>query len=144
MARTANRFIASDGTAYDWQINHDEEEVFGKRRTIEHTASVAGFGVARQQGEDAPAAIRLSGKILHQAQVTQFDYWMARCRYETVHFRDFAGDEYEVVITAFEPKRVRTIANPRDRANAPLWYWTYTMEMEVIRVISGSRTWVNA
>ena len=144
MARLSNRFIAGDGSFYDWPVNHDEEESFGKRRNIEHTASVSGWGLARQQGDDAPAVIRLSGKILHQAQVTQFDYWMAVTRYQTIHFRDFAGEEYEVIITAFEPKRVRTLFNPRDRVNAPLWYWTYVMEMEVLTVVSGSRTWMNA
>lgn len=144
MARTANRFTASDGTTYDWHVNHDEEENFGKRRNIEHTANVSGWGLIRQQGDDSPVVIRLSGKILHRAQITQFDYWMARCRYESIHFRDFAGEEYEVIITAFEPKRVRTLFNPRDQTNAPLWYWTYTMEMEVLRVVSGSRIWMNA
>jgi hypothetical protein len=145
MARVANRFTAADGTFYDWLVNHDEEDAFGRERNIEVTATVAGAtgNLVRQQGDDSPPRLRLSGKILHQSQVIQMDYWMLRTRYETIHFRDFAGDEYEVIITSFQPKRIRTIKNPRDPA-APLWYWSYTLEMQVIRAIAGARVWMGA
>lgn len=145
MARIANRFTASDGTIYDWQVNHDEEDEFGRTRNIEHTATVAGAtgDIVRQQGDDSPAVIKLSGTILHEAQVTEFDAWMLRTRFETIHFRDFTGDEYEVIITSFLPKRVRTLKNPRD-PTAPLWYWKYSMEMDVIHVLSGARGWMGA
>lgn len=139
MARTANRFTASDSTTYDWLINHDEEEAFGRARNIEHTALLKGTGLVIQQADDGPLLIKVSGTIFHTSQIQAFDSWFARTRTETIHFRDFAGDVYEVIITAFQPKRQRTLRNPRD-ASAPLWYWKYTMEMEVLTIVSGTRT----
>lgn len=139
MARTANRFIASNGATYDWLINHDEEEALGRTRNIERTALLKGTGLVLQQADDGNLQIKVSGTIFHKSQVMAFDTWMKRTKTETIHFRDFAGDEYEVVITSFQPKRQRTLLNPRDPGNAPLWFWKYTMEMEVIAIVSGTR-----
>lgn len=142
MARTPNRFTASDDTYYDWHVNHDEEDSFGKTRTYEHTALLKGTGLVIQQGDDQPMQIKVSGTIFHRAQIEAFDAWMAWTKVETIHFRDFAGDEYEVLITSFQPKRVRTLLNPRD-SGAPLHYWKYSLEMEVVEIISGDRAMAN-
>jgi hypothetical protein len=63
--------------------------------------------------------------------------WYTKCETRSIYFTDFAGDSYEVLITAFHPKRLRTMRNPRD-PGARLWYWTYTIEMMVLAVRSGA------
>jgi hypothetical protein len=138
VARTPNRFTASNGATYDWTVNHDEEESFGKTRNVEATALLKGGGMVLQQADDGPLVITVSGTIFHVAQIQAFDWWMAWTKQQTIHFTDFAGDVYEVIITSFQPKRQRTLRNPRD-PSAPLWYWKYTLEMHVITVISGTR-----
>jgi hypothetical protein len=65
--------------------------------------------------------------------------WWKLCETQTIYFKDFSGDEYEVIITEFLPVRERTIKNPRDYANAPYWFWKYDIAMEVIAIRSG--TW---
>jgi hypothetical protein len=139
MARSPNVFTAADGTSYAWPINHDAEDAFGKTRNLEHTALLKGSGLVIQQGDDGPLTIKVSGAILHKAQVQAFDAWFERCRTETIHFTDFAGDSYEVMITSFTPTRQRTLRNPRD-PSIPLHYYKYNLEMEVIQVLSGSRS----
>lgn len=136
MAR--NRFTdPATNDTYDWQINHSEEESFGKTRNIEHTAPTSGTGLVKQQSDDGPLVIKVKGVMLHKAQVQEFINWWKVTHSRTIYFKDFTGDEYEVLITSFLPLRKRTIRNPRDFANAPLWYWEYELEMEVITVRSG-------
>lgn len=137
MAR--NLFIdpAGNRPTYPWQINHSDEDEGGKARSIEESANTGGTGLVKQQADDQPIIFNYSGTILHKAQLVEFWAWFQLCATQTIYFTDFAGDEYEVLITAFKPTRHRTIRNPRDFANAPLWYWKYTISIEVIRVISG-------
>lgn len=126
---------------YSWTINYSEEEGFGKRRNIERTATTSGIGVVRQQGSDEPLSIRVTGVILHHAQhqaMIQF-YTVGRSR--TIIFEDFEGSRFEVLPVEFQPRRVRAAHNPRD-PDARLHYWTYTLELDVFRVLSGP--WVGA
>jgi hypothetical protein len=138
MARTPNRFTDPwTGSYYDWPINHSEEEAFGKTRNIDHTAPTSGLGLIRQQGDDTPMAVKLSGTIFHKAQHQAFIGWLEKSRTQTIYFRDFTGETFEVIVTAYQPTRQRTIRNPRDFANAPYHYWHYTLEMDVVRFIDG-------
>lgn len=139
MARNIFTDPSGDRPAYSWAINHSDEAEFGKERTIEHSANTGNTGLIKQQNDDSPLVMQLNGTILSQAQHVEFIEWWKICKNHTIFFEDFAGDEYEVVITAYKPTRQRTIRNPRDYANAPLWYWKYELKLEVIRVISG--TW---
>ena len=142
MAR--NRFTnPSNGDYYDWQINHTEEEEVNKARSIEHGANSANTGLVKQQSDDQPLVLSYRGTILHKAQLEEFWGWFQLTKTQTIYFTDFAGDEYEVIITDFKPQRQRTIKNPRDFANAPLWYWTYAISMEVVRVIAGTMAGVS-
>lgn len=125
-------------TFYDWHVNHSEEESFGRTRNIEHTAPTSGHGLIRQQGDDAPMTIRLSGTIFHKAQYDQFVSFYEWSRIATFYFFDFTGAGFEVVMTSFQPVRKRTVRNPRDFANAPYWTWTYSMEMEIVRFLNAS------
>lgn len=142
MAYVRNRFRnAATGDTYEWHVNHSEEQELGKERSIEHTGLSGGFlsgstGVVRQVGLDSPMVLSFTGTIFHAAQHQEMIDWFQLCRTQTVEFRDFTGDEYEVLITSFKPIRKRTLRNPRD-PSIPLHYWTYTITMEVIRFISG-------
>lgn len=127
----------ANGQFYDWQINHSEEGAFGKTRQISESANTANTGLIKQQGDATPLQMKLTGTILHKKQHQEFTKFWQLCETQTVIFKDFAGEEYEVIITNYNPVRRRTVKNPRDFANAPLWYWTYELEFEVIRVISG-------
>lgn len=137
MAR--NRFTnPSNNDTYDWQVNHSEEDEFGKRRNIEHGALTNGTGLVRQQSNDSPMILHLKGVIFHQAQYEEMIAWWKLCETQTIYFLDFAGDEYEVIISEFLPVRERTIKNPRDFANAPYWFWRYDLTMEVITIRKGA------
>lgn len=130
--------------SYDWQINHTDEGQFGKTRQISESANTANTGLIKQQGDTGPLIIKVTGTILHKHQIEEFIDWYQLCENQTILFKDFAGEEYEVIITSFQPVRKRTVKNPRDFANAPLWYWTYELDMEVISVRSGVWSGVTA
>lgn len=138
MAGPRNRFTNPvNGAFYDWAINHREEEAFGKTRNIERTAPTGNTGLVKQQGDDGPLLIKVKGTALRKSQVEQFIDWFKLTGSQTIHFKDFTGDEYEVVINSFLPQRLYTSGNMNDPANAPYHYYAYDMEMEVITIISG-------
>jgi hypothetical protein len=133
-----NRFInPANGQVYDWPINHSEEEEAGQEKNIEHGGTTNRVGLVRQQGDPAPYVLRYSGTILNTAQFQAMTWWTSLTNYQSIHFRDFDDNLYEVIITQFKPTRHRTLRNPRDQASAPLHFWRYTIEMEVLRFISG-------
>jgi hypothetical protein len=121
---------------YDWHVNHDTEEENGRDRQITHSARTDGMGLVRQQGFQEPFTFRYTGVILHLAQFEAMWHFYQLCESRTIHFRDFYGDTYEVLITTFNTQRVRG-RNFNDPA-IPLHYYRYTIEMEVIQVLSGT------
>ena len=129
------------GVSYIWPIGHDAEESFGKARSIEHSAPTTGKGLIRQQGAATPMTLRLTGTILHSGQHSQFIYWWNLCETQTIYFDDFEDDRYEVLILDFNPTRQRTLRNSRD-PSIPHHYWTYQLNLEVVRFISGPWTGV--
>lgn len=136
MAR--NKFINPKNAAeYSWHVNHSEEAEFGKRRNISHGAKT-GTGLVKQQADDSPLILQLKGVIFHEAQYKEMIAWWQLCESQTIYFKDFSGDEYEVIITEFLPVREKTIKNPRDFANAPLWFWRYDLTMEVVTIRAGN------
>lgn len=136
MAR--NTFIdPTTGEVYAWPINHSDEEEGGRDRAITTGANTGNVGLVKQQGELTPIVLRYTGTILQRAQYDAMLSWYARCESHTIYFTDFAGDSYEVIISAFHPRRQRTLRNPRD-PSAPFWYWTYTIEMTVMAVRAGA------
>jgi hypothetical protein len=134
-----NRFIDPAGVKddYDWLVNHTEEEDAGKTRTITRTAPTSNVGLVKQQGEEGPSILRFSGTILDRSQFRAFWEWYMLCNTQTIHFRDFDEQVYEVQITSFVPKRVRKLLSPQRDASLPNHYWTYTMEMEVYSYVDG-------
>lgn len=139
MSAPRNTFTdpAGSRTTYEWQINHSDEDTFGKTRSVQHGANTLNTGLVKQQSDDGPLTIKVRGTILHKAQIVEMIAWWRLCASRTIYFEDFAGDKYEVIITSFQPTRQRTIKNPRDFASAPYWFWKYELEMEVIRFIDS-------
>jgi hypothetical protein len=72
-----------------------------------------------------------------EAQLEAMIDWYILCKTQTIYFYKYSGDQYEVLITDFKPTEKKTIHNPKDFANAPLWYWNYTITIEVVTVLSG-------
>jgi len=138
MSRVANTFSdPSTGESYPWPINHETEESFGQERSISTEANTANTGLVRLQGDRQPMQLRLSGKMLTRAQRDAFWHWFNLCETRTIYYSDVEGNTFEVQITAYNPVRVRAERNMRDLANAPTWIYTYTLAMDVLRVISG-------
>lgn len=137
MSRVANEFINPlNSDSYAWPVNHSDEDETGVSRSVSSGAK-SGNGLVLQQADDQPLIFKYSGVIFHKKQVEEMRDWYLLCRSQTIYFKDYAGDEAEVIVTAFKPTRHRTLRNPRDFPNAPLWYWRYEIEMRVVRVISG-------
>lgn len=138
MTRLANEFINPENSdKYAWEINHSEEGEAGVARSITMGANTAGTGLVRQQADDQPLTFQLIGTIFKESMVEEFIKWYKLCKNQTIFFKKYSGDEYEVSITEFKPTEKKTLHNPKDFANAPLWYWGYTMTIEVITVRSG-------
>lgn len=137
MARTPNYFSnPANGDRYDWPVNHDTEDAVSKARSITRSATTSNVGIVRQQGDDGPLTLKLSGTILHRDQLRAFWHWYALCRTQTIYFYDFDNQGYEVQITEFSPVRKRTLRNPRD-PSAPLHYWTYSISLDVYALLEG-------
>lgn len=138
MTRLANRFINPvNADTYDWPVNHSEEAEAGVARTVTRGANTAGTGLVRQQADDQPLVFQFQGTIFSEAQIKKFIEWYILCKHQTIFFKKYSGDEFEVIITEFKPTEKKTLHNPKDSAHAPLWYWGYTMTMEVVTVRSG-------
>lgn len=137
MARVSNRFTdPKTGAIYDWRVNHDTEEDVGRTRQITLSGNTSGLGLVRQQGAQTPLTLKLSGAILHLSQLEAMWHYFQLCESQTIYFRDFYGDEYEVTITAFSPVRKR--GENRNDPTIPHHYYTYTLEMQVLQVRSGT------
>lgn len=138
MTRLANEFINPATSAkYVWPVNHSEEAEAGVQRTVTRGGNTAGTGLVRQQADDQPLVFQFSGTIFSKAQVEAMIEWYILCKSQSIYFKKYSGDEYEVLITDFKPTEKKTLHNPKDFANAPMWYWTYTITMEVVAVRSG-------
>lgn len=126
------------GHEYEWQVGHETEGAVGKKRTVTHSANTQNTGLVRQQGDVQPLILKYEGKILHLKQLEEMWHFFQLCETQTIYFHDYMGEEYEVLITEFDPTRLPTVKNPKDFAHAPRHYWKYTIEMEVVKVRSGA------
>jgi hypothetical protein len=125
-----NRFTnPATGAFYDWDINHDPEgeELAGKTRQITRTPNTSGGGVVLQQGEDGSYVIKLSAMWA----------WYRLCRTQTIYFRDFDGQDFEVVISSFQSKRKGKLGPSGRDPSVPYHFWEYTIEMTVVKFRSG-------
>jgi hypothetical protein len=122
---------------YVWEVNHNEEGDQPKRRSIDHTANTAGTGLVRQQGAQTPLILNYSGNFLTENQLLRMLQYFQACETRTIFFTDFDGNQSEVIITSFSAPRLRAAKNPKGGSAAPMWYWKFSVEMEVVRAISG-------
>lgn len=125
------------GSFYDFHVNPDQEDPMGKTRNISRTAPTGNVGLVRQQGDESPMVIGIHGKIMHRVQWTELWNAYRLCETQTIHYRDWDGNEYEVQITSFTPTRVRKLSYSGRDPSLPYHYYTYDMTMEVLRFISG-------
>lgn len=125
------------GSFYDFNVNHNEEDAFDKRREMTRSGKTALTGLVRIQGEQSAMVLRLKGTVLKEAQDSEFWRWWELCETQTIYYRDFNGDEYEGFITRYSPQRVRVLRNFNDPANMPHHIIKYELEFEVVRFISG-------
>jgi hypothetical protein len=144
-----NQFIDLWGGAgaqgtYNWPINHAEEDARSRQITVERTATTDGIGFVRQLGAVSPYTLRWKGTILdksqHDKMMAYFDEsnGLGSGPRRTVHLVDQLGIRYEGWFTMFNPIRVRTSSNPRGTTpEERMVYWTYDMEFEVVRIVSG-------
>jgi hypothetical protein len=116
---------------YVFHINHADEDALDQSHNLTREAVTTGPKFVLQQGEQTPQTLRFTGTILQQSQLNAMQAYFDACATRTVYFRDVSGVEFEVIITRFAPQRHRTILNPREPTL--LWYWSYSLEMEVIR-----------
>lgn len=142
MSRTANVFTdPTDGSSYAWAFNHLTESG-GLAHNITVSAPTSLGILLRQQAADSALSFAWSGTALTRDQHRQFLAWYQKCKAHTIFLTDFAGDEFEVLITAYDPKRKAVAGNPRERnlaanVGAPLWVYEFTITMDIIRAISG-------
>lgn len=125
--------------AYAWKVNYSEENEFGESRAYTTGQSADGTALLVQQAGEEPMTISLTGTILERAQHRKFVEFFHRGRLQTLIFTDFEGFQYEVLMKAYKPLRKRTLSNPRD-TSIRLHYYTYTMELLVVRVATGDWT----
>lgn len=137
--RTPNKFInPATGAEYPWAINHSTEDQSGRARQITRSAPTGtATGLGRQQGDDSPRVLTYKGVILTKAQFDEMIAWWGLCNEQTIYFEDFTGARSEVIITNFNPTRRGVMRNHKDLINMPLWVYDYTIEMEVIRELTG-------
>lgn len=128
---------------YSWDINYNEESDFGQRRSLDMFSNTSGLGFVLQQGPDEPMQISVSGTALKKSQHQAFIRFFKASRDHTIVFQDFEQAMFEVMMTAYQPRRRRAAANPRGRAEGNgLHTYDYSMEFMVINVLSGDWTLV--
>jgi hypothetical protein len=132
-----NKFTnPANGAEYVWPLNHDEEGESGRDRSVQSSSNVGGTRTIQTQGELTPIRFQWSGKHLQDAHHTSLIGWQNLCETQTIILTDFAGDQYEGLITSYKYKRQRVAFNSR-QPDKP-WTWTYTLEFTVTRVLAGT------
>jgi hypothetical protein len=120
---------------YIFEVNHSEEDETEQTRNMSRqaltTVTTGGPKFVLQQGESTPRVLRYKGTILTLTQFDAMQAYFQACDTRTIFFRDVSGVEYEVIVTRFSPLRKRTLRNPREPTL--LWFWSYTLEMEIIQ-----------
>jgi hypothetical protein len=138
MTRLAQKFVnPANGDEYTWPVNHSQEGEVDLAQGVTSSAATGNGNLVLQQGDEQPMTFTLEGTIFAKAQVEAFRKWLLLCKTQTIDFHKFDGDVFTVLITDFKPKQKPVVHNPKDSANAPLWIWTYQMQMTVVAVKSG-------
>jgi hypothetical protein len=120
------------GATYAWHRNHLEEDANETTRRITTVTLTAApwktVRSIRMQGKRATCVKRYTGRISHPDQHAAFLLFWRISQERTVRFTHTEGDEYEVVVTKYEPTRIGVAESP----NRLRHIWTYTLEMIVV------------
>lgn len=138
-----NAFVnPADSVRYTWPRNHDVEgaEQAGLTRPVERTATTSGVGVVRQQGPAEPMQLVRTGVILTPAHHDHMVAWTKLGQDQTIYYEDAAGDSYEVLVTGFKSAPFSVGRNNLGGTIAPQHAWRYTLEMDVVAVLTGTWT----
>jgi hypothetical protein len=116
-------------TSYEWAINHSTEDALrvGVRRDL--GGPNVQVAIVRQQSYDGALKLHLEGFIFDPAQLAAFtDFFNDSEDVAPLIYRDAAGEEFWVAITALD--------TPKQRLRGG-HYWRYTMELDVLAVLAG-------
>lgn len=122
---------------YVFQVGHSDEEEFGTGRQLTVTSNTAGGLAVFQQGDDEPLILTLHGTILHKNQHEKLIAYTKKSRDHTLIFRDFFGEEYEVIVASYKTARKRTMRNPRDTGML-LHTHSFTLVLSVVGLVQGA------
>lgn len=121
---------------WEFPINRLGESDLSVARNLTHgSPHTAMTAVRQQQGADNSLTFSFQGSILDPAMRAKLVQFFTAGEDHTLLYRDFLGDEYEVVISTFSAPAKHVLVN---RITGDPWYWTYTLGLTVIRVRSGA------
>lgn len=117
---------------YSWPRNHapDGADETALTRSVEHSATTSGTSVVRQQGALEPMTLSRSGIITTDDMHNRMVAWAKLGQAQTIYFTDACAGQFEVIVTSFASR-------PESLGSQTIW--RYTLEMEVVDVLSG--TW---
>jgi hypothetical protein len=122
------------GTTSNFLINYEELTGPDQQDQVSYEGNAGGTGIIGTKGDKAPLLLHLTGKCVHQVQKDMF------LRYKALDtsfkFTDEDSNAYEVTMTGLAWVKKGCSYNQFD-ASMRRHYWTYTMELTIIRVISG-------
>lgn len=122
------------GDYYGWTISHTSESEVNIGRQVTQSARNAQVGWVRQHQAQGMTVLVLQGSILDPEQLDDLQSFYEDCADHPIVFEHADGSAHEVVITGWDTPRKATLMNPRAEQ---VYYWTYTIELSVLRTLSG-------
>jgi hypothetical protein len=118
------RWTFSDGsTTYTFEINPNEGGSPARKRGVGFSVTAApDGGVLVYEKRSDPRTLSFSGVVLTQAHYDALDEWSDK--HEPITLTDDLSRSFTVILTSFEPRRVRSALYP--------WKHTYTCEAIVL------------
>lgn len=121
-------------SGYTWHLNYLSCDGPSRPANVSYDSRSSGQGVIPTQGDYTPLVLVLKGTILKRSQYLAF--WEYRHKDNSFRFTDEEGQEFEVTMTGFDCAKERTTYNPFD-PDMRGHKWSYTMTLQILRVIDG-------
>lgn len=126
---------------YAFDINHLEEDEYGNERQLTVTRNTSDGIAMTQQGDSAVQTKVLKGTILKESQHAALAAFAKKSGRldptNTLIYRDFYGEEFEVLIQSYKVTPVRLSQNRRD-PTMRRHKITYTLVLLIINVRNGA------
>lgn len=122
------------GVTNTWLLNYEEMTGPDQQDQITYEGNAARTGIIGTMGDKAPLVMQMTGKCVHSVQYELFMRYKAMSN--TFKFSDEDGNEYEVQMTGLTWTKKACSYNQFD-GNMRRHYWAYSMQLTIIRVISG-------